>query len=67
LCNTTNIKEVFDSIAKKFDMLYAKFAFAHWFVGEGLESGEMSECRENLAALSYDYQSSWMLNAEGEE
>ena len=44
-----------ESVSHKFDLLYAKFAFAHWFVGEGLESGEMSECRENIAGLIKDY------------
>ena len=37
-------------------MLYSKYCFTHWFVGEGLESGEMSECRENIAALLKDYE-----------
>lgn len=46
---------MFESMGRKFDILYSKFAFAHWFVGEGLESGEMSECRENVAALVHDY------------
>jgi tubulin alpha len=44
-----------ESVSHKFDILYSKFAFAHWFVGEGLERGEMSECRENIAALVKDY------------
>merc|ERR1712080_87679 len=51
ISNSTAIAEVFSRIDHKFDLMYAKRAFVHWYVGEGMEEGEFSEPGKILLLL----------------
>lgn len=53
--NNTSIKDAWVRIGRKFDMLYEKRAFLHWYVQEGMEESEFNESRDDLRMLEADY------------
>jgi len=54
--NNTAITDVFTRIDKKYDMMYKRRAFVHWYIKEGMEEGEFPDARENIDQLREDYQ-----------
>ncbi|TPP66779.1 Alpha-tubulin [Fasciola gigantica] len=55
LASTTSIAEAWNRLNGKFDLMYAKRAFMHWFVNEGMDENEFADAREFLSSLKSDY------------
>ena len=65
LSNSTAIQQAFNQITARFDLLYAKKAFLHWYTGEGMEESDLQVAREDLATLEKDYEECEIEEDEG--
>lgn len=52
--NTAAINEPFWRTYNKFNMLFSKRAFVHWYLNEGLEEMEFVEAKENIESIMMD-------------
>ncbi|KAK6112162.1 Tubulin alpha-8 chain [Brugia pahangi] len=55
LANTTAIAEAWARLNVKFDLMYSKRAFTHWFISEGMEESEFIDARVDMDLLEKDY------------
>ena len=55
IANSTAVVEAWSRLTDRFDLLFSRRAFLHWFLGEGMEEAEFTEAREDLAVLEQDY------------
>lgn len=56
LLNTTAVQELWKDLLRKYDRMYEKRAFFHWFHGEGMEKNEFACASYDLKCLIRDYQ-----------
>jgi tubulin beta len=54
--NTTAFRELFTRVDSQFQKMYARRAFIHWYVNEGLETVEFDEARSNMTDLIQEYE-----------
>ncbi|VDN34454.1 unnamed protein product [Dibothriocephalus latus] len=56
LSNSTAIVEAWARLGRKFDLMFGKRAFVHWYTGEGMEETEFMDAREDMVTLEHDYE-----------
>jgi len=49
--NTTAFRELLSRVDGQFQKMYARRAFIHWNVNDGLETVELDEARWNMTGL----------------
>lgn len=55
LANNTAVGDFWSMLCNKYDLMFAKRAFVHWYLEEGMEEGEFLEARDSLAELVDEY------------
>ncbi|VDP80133.1 unnamed protein product [Echinostoma caproni] len=55
LAGNLGMREAWHRNNLKFDVLFSRRCFVHWFIGEGIEESEFIEARDDMAYLEQDY------------
>lgn len=55
MANTTAIAAAWNMLCRKFDLMFRKRAFIHWYESEGMDKDEFMQARENIEVLRNDY------------
>ncbi|KER21857.1 hypothetical protein T265_09922 [Opisthorchis viverrini] len=55
LAGNLGMRQAWQRNNSKFDVLFSRRSFVHWFIGEGIEESEFIEAREDMAYLEQDY------------
>ncbi|EFC49841.1 alpha-tubulin [Naegleria gruberi] len=53
--NSTSISQTFTRMGQNFDKLFSEKPFLHWYLKEGAQEEEFTQCREELRTLQQDY------------
>lgn len=56
IAGNLSIRDVWTGIGRRFDHLYERRAYVHWYVAEGMEEGEFTLAREVIQQLVEDYE-----------
>lgn len=54
--NSTAITKIFQNIHDRFDVMFQKNAFIHWYLKEGMEDNEFMEASSNTEDLVHEYE-----------
>lgn len=55
VANNTGLQMEWEKLSRKFDLMFAKKAFIHWYLMEGLEEVDFLETRLDIQTLIADY------------
>lgn len=55
LASNSAIAGLWGTLMDKFDLMFAKSAFLHWYLREGMDAEQFVEARNDLAALEKEY------------
>lgn len=56
IANCTAIRQLFQRVDDQFSAMYARKAFIHWYLAEGMDEADFAEAQNNVRSLISEYQ-----------